>query len=53
MLVDKIMIDVPHRGTLGVAVAVDFYYVTAVLQKGKCSVICLLCRQLSVYVIKV
>lgn len=42
MLVDKIMIDVPHRGTLGVAVAVDFY-VTAVLQKGKCSVLFVYC----------
>lgn len=40
MLVDKIMIDVPHRGTLGVAV---FYYVTAVLQKGKCSVLFVYC----------
>lgn len=41
MLVDKIMIDVPHRGTLGVVV--DFYYVTAVLQKGKCSVLFVYC----------
>lgn len=43
MLVDKIMIDVPHRDTLGVAVAVDFYYVTAVLQKRKCSVLFVYC----------